>query len=63
MGVIDMACTADTVDHFEPLKERGEPFWWLYAARCAVCATNWLVAQEERQNDVILIRRLTAVEL
>jgi hypothetical protein len=63
IGVIDMGDTADTVDHFDRLKERGDPYWWLYAARCAVCKTNWLVGQEERQNDVIVIRRLAADEL
>lgn len=62
-GVIDMAETAATFDHFERIKERGEPYWWLYAARCGSCNTAWLVAQEERQNDVILVRRLEAREL
>ncbi|MBI3761530.1 MAG: hypothetical protein HY260_06665 [Chloroflexi bacterium] len=63
IGAIDMGDTAETVDHFDRIRERGEPYWWLYAARCKVCNTHWLVAQEERQNDVILIRRLTADEL
>jgi len=62
-GVIDMCDTASTFDHFDRIKERGDPFWWLYAARCASCKTEWLVAQEERQNDVILVRRLTQGEL
>jgi hypothetical protein len=63
IGIIDMGDTADTCDHFEPIKERGDPYWWLHAARCNSCSTEWLVAQEERQNDVILIRRLTPNEL
>jgi hypothetical protein len=58
-----MAETSTTLDLYEQIKERGEPYWWLYAARCTSCGTNWLVAQEERQNDVILLRRLTAAEL
>ena len=62
IGVIDMGDTADTCDHFDTIKERGDPYWWLYAARCSVCKTDWLVAQEERQNDVILVRRLTPSE-
>jgi hypothetical protein len=62
-AVVDMADTASTLDLFERIKERGEPYWWLYAARCTICDTHWLVAQEERQNDVILLRRLTAGEV
>jgi hypothetical protein len=63
IGVVDMANTAKTIDHFHRIADRGEPYWWLYAARCDACGTNWLVAQEERQNDVILLRRLTVEEL
>jgi hypothetical protein len=63
IGVIDMGDTADTYDHFDRIKARGDPYWWLHAARCSSCGTEWLVAQEERQNDVILIRRLTPDEL
>ena len=63
IGVIDMGDTADTYDHFERIKERGDPYWWLHAARCSSCNTEWLVAQEERQNDVILVRRLAPNEL
>ena len=63
IGVIDMGDTADTFDHFEQIAERGEPYWWLTAARCLVCHTEWLVAQEERQNDILVVRRLTASEL
>jgi hypothetical protein len=62
-AVVDMAETTTTIDLFEQIKERGEPYWWLYAARCTSCGTNWLVAQEERQNDVIVLRRLTPAEL
>jgi hypothetical protein len=61
--VVDMGDTSGTVDHFARIKDRGEPWWWLYAARCSVCDTPWLVAQEERQNDVILLRRLSDAEL
>jgi len=43
-------------------KERGEPRWWLSARRCRECNQDWLVAQEERQNDVYCLRRLTSVE-
>ena len=39
--------------------EAGPERWWLYAARCSVCGTNWLVAQEERIHDVFYVERLT----
>ena len=37
---------------------RGEPFWWLWCGECTRCGQWWLVAQEERQNDVFCLRRL-----
>jgi hypothetical protein len=58
-----MTDTASTLDLYERVRERGEPYWWLYAAQCTSCRTPWLVAQEERQNDVFLLHRLTASEL
>lgn len=51
----------DHDDVFRPLAtvaERGGRWWWLYASRCDACGQGWLVAQEERQNDVFIIRRL-----
>ena len=62
-AVVDMADTAGTLEFYETIKNRGQPYWWLYAARCTSCSTYWLVAQEERQNDVIILRRLTDSEL
>lgn len=41
---------------------RGEPYWWLFAQVCQVCGDPWLVAQEERQNDVYCMRRLSSDE-
>lgn len=29
---------------------------------CSVCGTPWLTAQEERQNDVFILRRLSDVQ-
>lgn len=62
-GSHGVARVVTTFDHFDRIKERGEPYWWLYVARCRSCSAEWLVAQEERQNDVVLLRRLTATEL
>ena len=47
---------------FELERERGEPYWWLSMYRCNVCGQAWLVAQEERQNDVFCLRRLVVEE-
>ena len=54
-----MAHPERALDHFQEIGQRGEPYWWLWLARCTACRTAWLVAQEERQNDIFLLRRLT----
>jgi hypothetical protein len=41
----------------------GNPRWWLSALCCEACGQWWLVAADERINDVFLMRRLTDVEL
>jgi hypothetical protein len=41
------------------MARRGEPIWWLSVDRCSECGQWWLVASEERINDVFLLRRLT----
>lgn len=38
------------LDHFERVRHRGQPYWWL-------------MAQEERHNDVFLLRRLTGEQM
>jgi hypothetical protein len=42
----------------ERVVDRGQPFWWLYMSKCRVCGQQWLVGQEERQNDVFILKRL-----
>lgn len=52
-------------DVFRPLqlaRARGLPQWWLGAFTCSACAQVWLVAQEERHNDLCILRRLDAGE-
>lgn len=61
-AVVDMAHPGSLLDHFEELRVRGGRYWWLHFSRCVVCQTPWLVAQEERQNDVFVLRRLTSDE-
>jgi len=44
--------------YMEEVTKRGEPFWWLSVENCRECNQWWLVASEERQNDVYCLRRL-----
>ena len=46
------------MDSFKQTKERGGKYWWLYMSQCNICKTNWLIALEERQNDVFLLLKL-----
>lgn len=44
----------------------GEPLWWLWLAKCSVCGQYWMIASEERINDVFVLKRLsnsTALEI
>jgi hypothetical protein len=45
----------------EMILKRGSPWWWLYASTCRKCGQTWLVAQEERHNDLFILRRLDHV--
>lgn len=62
VAVIDMGDHDDVFRTFESICKRGEPYWWLSAYECSECGQAWLVAQEERQNDVFCLRRLSAEE-
>ena len=43
---------------FSRLRDRGGEFWWLSLRKCSHCQQHWLVAQEERLNDVFILRRV-----
>jgi hypothetical protein len=47
---------------FQKVKRRGQPYWWLSYSRCTECASPWLQAQEERFNDIYIVRRITEDE-
>jgi hypothetical protein len=58
-AVVDMGEESEKV--FLTLKEirrRGDPYWWLSVHQCQACQQSWLVAQEERQNDVFCLYRI-----
>ena len=42
----------------DEVRHRGSPWWWVLSFRCRACGQDWLVASEERQNDVYILRRL-----
>lgn len=58
LAVIDMGEHEDVLRSFDRRRERGGAYWWLYASTCRVCGSTWLIAQEERQNDVFILKRL-----
>ena len=47
---------------FRRLRARGLPQWWLHLSVCDECGQHWLVAQEERLNDVFVLRKIADEE-
>jgi len=63
LAVIDMNIEAMlALTTFNRFKDRGDPYWWLYAVDCSACGQVWLVAQDESHNDVFCLFRLTQLE-
>lgn len=52
----------DVFAHWDVLARHGPPLWWLSHVGCRVCGQDWLVAFEEDQNDVYVIRRMSPDE-
>jgi len=44
----------------ETTKERGGDYWWLNVRVCKKCGQFWLAAQEERYNDLFIIKKLNS---
>lgn len=64
IAVIDMGDESEKVFlAFTQLKKRGMPYWWLSVYQCSECQQSWLVAQEERQNDIFCLYRLNTVTM
>jgi hypothetical protein len=51
------------LETLELMVSHGAPRRWLSAERCSACGQWWLVAADERINDVYLRRRLTEAEI
>ena len=60
VAVVEMGSRGDELATIDERRSRGEPWWWLWCGECSRCGQWWLVAQEERQNDVFCLRRLEA---
>jgi hypothetical protein len=57
-AVVDMGQHQAIFQSLVRLRDRGAPYWWLYACECRACGATWVVANEERQNDVFILRKL-----
>lgn len=57
-AVVPMGQHDDVFRTLQLVRKRGLPQWWLDAYACSACGQAWLVAQEERHNDLFLLRRL-----
>ncbi len=58
LAVVPMGHHEDVFRTLDTVRKRGSPWWWLYASTCRACGRTWLVAQEERHNDLFILRRL-----
>jgi hypothetical protein len=58
LAIVRMGHHDNVFRSFTTVRKRGSPWWWLYADRCGMCGQTWLVAQEERHNDLFILRRL-----
>lgn len=61
LAVIPMGHHDGVFSTLQLARKRGMPQWWLGACTCSACGQTWLVAQEERHNDLFILRRLDAV--
>jgi hypothetical protein len=61
LAVLDMFHDEKYFDTFQTVLKRGQPLWWLYLSCCEKCNQYWLVAQEERHNDIYCLCRLNNI--
>ena len=61
LAVVPMGHHEDVFRTLDQVRKRGTPWWWLYLSACRACGQKWLVAQEERHNDLFIMRRLDEV--
>jgi hypothetical protein len=61
LTVVPMGHHEEVFRTLDIVRKRGMPWWWLYVSVCKSCGQTWLVAQEERHNDLFILRRLDEV--
>lgn len=61
-SVLEEFSMESDINRFRKLRKRGAPQWWLDLRVCPSCEQHWLVAQEERLNDVWIMRKLSQTE-
>jgi hypothetical protein len=59
LALVDMGHHEHVFRTLGEARRRGAPFWWLSLDVCQECDQAWLVASEERQNDVYLLQRVS----
>lgn len=57
-AVVGMGHHEEVFRTLDEIRHRGSPWWWLLSFRCRACGQDWLVASEDRQNDVYILRRM-----
>lgn len=62
LDAIGMGHEGNLFQLLTPVKDYGKPLWWLSLYKCNVCSQFWMIAQEERHNDVYLLKRLREEE-
>jgi hypothetical protein len=58
LAVVPMGRHDEVFRTLQIVRKRGMLWWWLYTSACSACGQTWLVAQEERHNDLFILRRL-----
>jgi hypothetical protein len=58
LAIVPMGHHDEVFRTLQMVRKRGTPRWWLYASTCSACGQTWMVAQEERHNDLFILRRL-----
>lgn len=64
IAVVDMGDESEKVFlTLKEIKKRGNPYWWLSLYQCRECQQSWLVASEERHNDVFCLYRIDTLTM
>lgn len=62
LASVGMTAEMPEMESLEVRNRKGREQWWLAEYCCSECGEAWLVAEESRQNDVFLMKRLSESE-